>query len=144
MVLIPAAAYGGTFYMDDKDGRPQFLKSLITNTAVTFGLKLAVDKERPDKSDDNSFPSGHTSTAFQGAAFIHKRYGFKYSLPAYAGAVSVGYTRVQADKHHIEDVLAGAAIGFISSWYFTTPYENVSLAFFGEGGAYGVSITARW
>ena len=48
--------------------------------------------------------------------------------PAYAGAAFVAYSRVYADKHYVEDVLAGAAIGIIASEIFTTPRDNVSIS----------------
>lgn len=64
-----------------------------------------------------SSTSGHTSKAFTVAGFIHKSYGWKYSIPACIGAVFVGYSRVKADKHFVEDVVAGAAIGILSSFY---------------------------
>jgi len=69
-----------------------------------------VDKKRPTGSNQ-SFPSGHTSAVFQGAAFIHKRYGLKQAAAAYIGATFVGYSRVESDKHFTEDVIAGAALG---------------------------------
>ncbi|WP_201594358.1 phosphatase PAP2 family protein [Psychrobacter vallis] len=121
---IPAIAYGSTYHMDDKEGRQQFYQSFAANLAVTHALKSTIDKERPDNSDNDSFPSGHTSMAFQGASFIHKRYGLEYSIPAYVGATFVGYSRVQADKHDVADVLAGAALGVASSMYLTKSYND--------------------
>ena len=59
-VLIPAIAYGTTFYLDDTEGRRQFYKSFFTNLGVTEGLKLTIDKKRPN-GGDQSFPSGHGS-----------------------------------------------------------------------------------
>ena len=32
---------------------------------------------------NNSFPSGHAATSFHCAGFIHRPYGFKYSIPAF-------------------------------------------------------------
>lgn len=121
---IPALAYGSTHYMDDKAGRQQFYQSFAANLAATYALKSTIDKERPDGSDNDSFPSGHTSLAFQGASFIHKRYGLEYSIPAYVGATFVGYSRVKADKHDVTDVLAGAALGVASSMYLTKSYSD--------------------
>lgn len=46
-------------------------------------------------------PSGHTSAAFQGDAFIHKRYGFDYAIVPYMGAIFTGYSRVHANKNTI-------------------------------------------
>ncbi|HAO59179.1 MAG TPA: PAP2 family protein [Psychrobacter sp.] len=126
-VTIPAIAYGSTYYMDDPEGRQQFYRSFATNAVATYGLKKAIDKDRPDHSDDDSFPSGHTSIAFQGASFIHKRYGLEYSIPAYVGATFVGYSRIEADKHHTSDVLAGAALGVASSMFLTKSYHNDEL-----------------
>ena len=123
-VAIPAIAYGSTYYMDDKAGRQQFYKSFATNLAATQALKLTVDKERPNGDDDNSFPSRHASVAFQGASFIHKRYGLQYSIPAYVGAGFVAYSRIESDQHDTTDVLAGAALGIASSLYLTKSYSD--------------------
>ena len=49
--LIPAVAYGTTFYMDDYDGRIQFYKSFFTNFATTWTLKEIISKERPNGKD---------------------------------------------------------------------------------------------
>jgi membrane-associated phospholipid phosphatase len=140
-LLIPAIAYGTTFYLDDSEGRGQFYKSFLTNLGVTYGLKYAIDKKRPD-GGSHSFPSGHTSAAFPGAAFIHQRYGWKYAIPAYLGAAFVGYSRVESDNHYPEDVLAGAAIGAISSFYFTTPYKGITIAPVADRGYYGLTLKA--
>ncbi|MBP2280487.1 membrane-associated phospholipid phosphatase [Psychrobacter sp. PL19] len=123
-IAIPAIAYGSTYYKDDKSGRQQFYQAFGTNLAVTYGLKAIIDKERPNGSDDKSFPSSHTSVAFQGASFIHKRYGLEYSIPAYIGASFVAYSRLEADEHDAVDVLAGAALGVASSMYLTKSYND--------------------
>ena len=142
--LIPAVAYGTTFYMHDKDGRNQFYKSFFTNLGATYALKAMISKERPNGQDDDSFPSGHTSVAFQGAAFIHKRYGFKYAAAAYAGAAYVGWRRVETDNHYTVDVVAGAAIGIASSFIFTRPYKGFEVTPLAVDGAYGLALSKRW
>jgi len=143
-VIIPATAYGSTFYMDDFDGQIQFYKSIGTATATTFALKYTVKRERPDGSNDRSFPSAHTMFAFQGATFVHQRYGLEYAIAAYFGAAFVGYSRIQADKHYLGDVLAGATIGGLSSWFFTDHYQDLSVQPLAKHGTYGVLFTYRW
>ena len=145
-VLIPATAFGATFFQDDEEGRMQFYKSFFTNLGTTYALKYAVNKPRPENHGDYSFPSGHTSAAFQGATFIHLRYGWEYSIPAYLGASFVGWSRVEgeSDKHDAIDVLAGAAVGIFSAYFFTDPYEKVTLVPIVENGVYGIGITGRW
>ena len=142
--LIPAVAFGSTLYIKDTEGSMQFVKAFIANQAVTQGLKYTIHKDRPDDSDDHSFPSGHSSTTFQAAAFIHKRYGWKCSIPAYLGAAFTGYSRVDADKHYVEDVLAGAAIGTISGFYFAEPYKGVTVIPCASKNSFGIMLTARF
>lgn len=142
-LLIPGIAYGATFYMEDKEGRMQFYRSFAATVAVTYGLKYSVDKQRPNGSE-HSFPSGHTASAFQGASFIQRRYGWRYSIPAYIGAAFVGYSRVESDNHYVEDVVAGAAIGVLSSYYFVEPYKGVTLSPYSEKESYGFSMRMNW
>lgn len=142
--LIPAVAYGTTFFLHDSEGRSQFYKGFFTNMAATYALKAVSDKTRPDGSDDKSFPSGHASVAFQGAAFIHERYGFKYAIPAYLGASFVAWSRVESDNHYYVDVLAGAAIGIASSMIFTRPYKGFVVTPMAASGFYGVGISKQW
>jgi len=95
--------------------------------ALTQGLKLVVNKERPDESDYNSFSSGRTSTTFQSAAFIQKRYGWDYGVLAYFLASYTGFSRIYSKKYYFLDVLAGAVIGVGSTYLFTTLYQKEHL-----------------
>ena len=54
--VLPAAALGMTFCLDDQQGRIQFYKSFLSTVAVTYGLKVGIDKEGPEGQDE-SFPS---------------------------------------------------------------------------------------
>ena len=127
-LALPITAITTTYYMHDIKGTKDFLKSYFVTATETYLLKIATHKLRPDGSDYMSFPSGHTSSAFSGASFIHFRYGFKYSIPLYALASFTGYSRVYAKKHYLEDVIAGAGLAILNSWYFTSKYnENYSI-----------------
>ena len=127
-IAIPATAYGTTLYLDDTEGQKDFYKAYGTTMATTLLLKYTVREKRPDTNTRDSFPSGHTSSAMSGATFIHKKYGFKYALPAYIGAIYTGYSRVHVNRHHTRDVIAGAFIGAVSSWYLTSEYKGLTLA----------------
>ena len=145
-ILIPATAYATTFVIDDEEGRTQFYKSFFTNLGITHALKVTVDKPRQENGGNYSFPSGHTSSAFQGAAFIQKRYGWKYGAPAYIGAAFVGWSRVEgeSDQHDFYDVAAGAAIGILSAYYFTTPYRNMTVTPVVGTDATGINVSVSW
>ncbi len=143
-ILIPAGAYTSTFVMDDEEGRNEFYKSFATNIVVTEGLKYAINKPRPENNGDRAFPSGHTSVSFQGATFVQKRYGMKYSIPIYVAATYVGWSRVDAKKHDWVDVAGGAAVGILSSYYFTKPYKGVTITPEAGNGFYGVTFSKSW
>jgi membrane-associated phospholipid phosphatase len=128
-MAIPAVALGSTFIWNDDNTKPtwQFVKAYGTSLVLQQALKHIVLKPRPDGSDNYSFPSGHTTSAFSGASFIQRRYGWKYGVPSYLLASFVGYSRIQAKKHDGWDVLAGATIGIGTSYLFTKPYAKTKV-----------------
>lgn len=107
---IPIVAGMISLMKGDFAGTGEWAEGALWTSVATHTLKFAVDEERPNGNDNNSFPSGHTSAAFQGAAFLQMRYGWEYGLPAYAAAGFVGYSRVHGDYHYWHDVAAGAAL----------------------------------
>lgn len=123
--VLPALALGSTFvWHDGQKGTLQFSKALASTAATVYVLKLLVKKERPNGESFNSFPSGHTAIAFNSAAFLQKRYGWKVGIPAYALATYVGYSRIEANKHDIWDVVTGAGIGTGLAYLFTKPFKK--------------------
>jgi membrane-associated phospholipid phosphatase len=101
----------------DKVGLIQLGTSALVTVGIVQGLKHTIDRERPNGKNDRSFPSGHTSSAFSGASYLHYRYGWQYGTPAYLAASVVGYSRVEADKHFVSDVIAGAAIANVVAFF---------------------------
>jgi len=124
----------------DWQGAKQAAFSLGATYAVTAGLKHVVHEQRPDGSDDKSFPSGHTSSSFAAAATLHKRHGWEIGLPAHAVAAFVGFARVKADKHFVHDVIAGAVIGETAGWILTSR-KNDKVQWLPWGNAHGGGVT---
>lgn len=92
--------------------------SMIIMGTFVNSIKYTTKVERPDGSTRNSFPSGHTSTAFMNATFLHKEYGHvkpAYSIAGYAMSSFAGIERSLNNRHWISDILAGAGIGIIST-----------------------------
>jgi len=141
-LLIPAVAFAATYYLDDKEGRDQFYRSFAANGVATYALKYAINKKRPN-GEDYSFPSGHASVTMQSATFIHKRYGLKYAIPAYLGATFTGYSRVKSDNHYTIDVVSGAVIGALSSYYFTTTHKGYTITPNVNRGIFGFTFTKQ-
>ena len=88
--------------------------SVAVMAAGVNGIKYSIKRMRPDGSRHNSFPSGHTATAFLSAAMLHKEYGWRspwFSIGGYTAAAVTGVSRIMNNKHWFSDVAAGAAIG---------------------------------
>lgn len=120
-ILLPASAYVGTWITGDKEGAFQLTKALAGAGASAHVFKAVAERGRPDASDSRSFPSGHTTAAFGGSEFIRIRWGNAWGIPATVAAAFVGYTRIRANKHFRDDVLAGASNGLMWNWYATSP-----------------------
>jgi membrane-associated phospholipid phosphatase len=142
-IVMPATAAGMTIGYSDGQGAFQFGESAALTLAVTYGLKYTINAERPDGGSE-SFPSGHTSISFCSAEFIRKRYGLEYGLPSYAVASFVAYSRVESRSHYPRDVVAGAAIGIISSYVFTKPYKGWSVEPQVDANYYGFRLVKCW
>ena len=123
----------------DWQGTKQAAFSIGATSLVTSGLKELISEERPDGSDDKSFPSGHTSVSFAAAATLHKRYGWEAGIPAHVVAAFVGIARVKADKHFVHDVIAGAAIGEAAGWILTSR-KNETVQWLPWGDAHGAGV----
>ena len=102
---------------------PRLLASAGMSYAIMAGLvngiKYTAKEMRPDGSTANSWPSGHTATAFVGATLLHKEYGLTrspwWSVAGYGVATATGVMRVLNNRHWISDVMSGAGIGILST-----------------------------
>ncbi len=124
----------------------RFQQALYYNTVVTHLAKRNFNRYRPDRSDTQSFFSGHTSTAFatstflyleardfiNGQARLHNQQLPLFSPTAwkvvsfsalYGWAAYVGYSRIHDGKHYLSDVIVGAASGTLIS-YLLYPHEQ--------------------
>ena len=92
--------------------------SLLITSAITVPLKHIVKEERPDGSNNLSFPSGHTAMAFASAQFMYREYkdtNLLLGISGYSFAVFTGVYRMLNNKHWFGDVIAGAGFGILST-----------------------------
>jgi PAP2 superfamily len=101
--------------------------STFISTGVVLPLKHITHVTRPDGSGKNSFPSGHTSTAFANAEFLRlefKNVSSWYGIAGYALAATTATLRVYNNRHWVSDVVAGAGFGILSTklayWVYPT------------------------
>lgn len=99
-------------------------KSIIaTTSALIMGTTVAVIKkvshvQRPDETSVNSFPSGHTATAFMGAELLFQEYkevSLWYGISGYIVASATGIFRMLNNRHWLSDIVTGAGIGILSA-----------------------------
>ena len=117
---------------------PRLLASAGMSYAIMAGfvngIKYTAKEMRPDGSTANSWPSGHTATAFVGASLLHKEYGLTrspwWSVAGYGVATATGVMRVLNNRHWISDVMSGAGIGIMST---ELGYALCDLMFKGKG-----------
>ncbi len=130
----------------DTQGALQAGASAATGFGVAQGLKQVFPEMRPDGSGNDSFPSGHTATAFASATSILERRGPGEGIPALALASFVGLARVEADKHHWYDVVAGAAIGSASGLLITRHRRSDAplVMLWGDFHGAGMTYAARF
>ena len=123
-VALPLLAGGFALAKHDWTGVAELTVDTVGTIGTAYVLQQLVREQRPDKSDFQSFPSDTAALAFAPAQFLWDRYGWEYGVPAYLVAGFVGYSRVDAKKHHWYDVAASAGIAFSFSKIFTTEYRN--------------------
>ncbi len=128
---LPALAAGAAWAQNDTEGIKELTYSLGSTYAAAMVLKKSIHSTRPDGSDNEGFPSGHTALAFAAARFMDKRYGAEianFTPWMYVAAGLTGVARVQANQHHWQDVLAGGALGYVTANYLTEPVKGGQLS----------------
>lgn len=143
-LALPAAALTGTLLAKDWQGLKQGVFTALAAGGATLILKYSVHERRPDRTDHHSFPSGHSAVTFATAAYLQRRYGWKFGAPAYALATYVAWGRVFSKKHYWWDVMAGAAIGAGSAYIFTRPWaqkHQLSLSPVTDGRTFAISAS---
>lgn len=145
-------------------GRNNFKdRTIVIATAyIIVGSSISVIKntsnvERPDGSNNKSFPSGHTANAFLGAEFLYQEYkdvSVWYGITGYVVATGTGLLRMTNEKHWLSDVATGAGIGILSTkiayWIYPLFKKSVSknkdqingiVVPFYNGREYGVGLS---
>lgn len=92
--------------------------ALVLAGGLTEGTKHIVSEQRPDLSDNHSFPSGHTALAYVGATVLSREFGHIspwITVGAYSVATGTEILRIKHNAHWVNDVFMGAGIGTVST-----------------------------
>jgi membrane-associated phospholipid phosphatase len=131
------------------------MSNAFTN-GIVFSVKNISHEQRPDGSNDFSFPSGHTAEAFASAEFMRQEYKDVspwYGVAGYLTATATGLLRMYNNKHWLSDVVAGAGVGIASTklayliypaikrkLFKDKPVHAMITPFYQPGGSAGVSM----
>ena len=91
------------------------VRAQVLSQVLVQSLKYSVRRDRPDHSNNKSFPSGHSASAFATATVLQRYYGWKVGVPAYGLGSYVALARMSWNRHHASDVVMGAGFGIASA-----------------------------
>lgn len=114
--IIYLIGFGAHYYQTDNldSHRRAWLmaKASAYSGLVTTVLKYSIREPRPDNGNEkNAFPSGHSTSAFAFASVVASEHEWYYGAAGYALATFVAASRINDNRHWLQDVLAGATIG---------------------------------
>lgn len=90
------------------------IQALAVSEFMTQTLKHITNRERPDQSNNTSFPSGHAADTFAFATALERHLGWRYAVPAYIFSSYVAISRLPANRHWLSDAVFGSAVGIIA------------------------------
>ena len=132
---------------DGPNGKEHAIRTadaLLTSTLITEALKRITHEKRPDGSNYESFPSGHATAAFA-VATMQSHYHPRQAIGWYLGASAIAYSRVDLNRHYYSDVIAGAAVGYLTAQFeLKRPRGLILFPFIhgrDQGGGSGVSVS---
>ena len=111
------------------------MSHFIGQVLIVSNVKKLTNIMRPDSSNRLSFPSGHTAEAFISAEFLRQEYKDVspwIGVAGYAAAVGTGFLRMYNNKHWLNDVIAGAGVGILSTHISYWLYPKIKSTFLGK------------
>jgi membrane-associated phospholipid phosphatase len=149
--VVQASAALGTYAVGRLFNQPrvarvggELVRAQLVAQAVTQAIKFTTQRTRPDGST-LSFPSGHTASTFATATVVHREFGWKAGVPAYALASWVAASRMHAERHYLSDVVMGATIGIMAGRAVTvgTRHTRFAVSPVAVNGGVGVSFVKK-
>lgn len=131
VLATPSGDLDGDWLLAKAQGAAVGAAAFAATAGITSGLKSLTSRERPDGSDDESFPSGHASTAavfdtltVRNLQSIDVSPAMRTTFEIGAGAMTAGtaWARVEAGRHYPSDVLVGIALGNFMGAFFTEAF----------------------
>lgn len=134
---LTGGAFGSVFKMLSGRQRPNYINVGSNYTASTFHGPFYKNTDAAGNKINSSFPSGHTTVAFAAATVFAMEYRNKPLVPiiSYTAATLIGLSRITENKHWLTDVVAGAALGFLTGQQVVNNYHRYAKIKNGEAAA---------
>jgi membrane-associated phospholipid phosphatase len=120
------------------------LRAQLLSLGLTYGLKYTVGRERPDRSANDSFPSGHAAQTFASATVLARHLGPQATWPALVVASFIALSRVNQNRHFLSDVVFGAGLGVAVGWNTVHRGSNWTVTPGASGSLVGVQVTRHF
>jgi membrane-associated phospholipid phosphatase len=106
--------------------RPYYYDPNSVNAAPIFHGPFYKGTDAAGNKINSSFPSGHTTVAFAAATVFAMEYKNHPWIPimSYSVATLIGLSRITENKHWATDILAGAALGFLTGQQVVNNYHR--------------------
>lgn len=129
---VPGVLLGGGFwFFGDLAGNSYAthagqaqIEALFVTGLTTTVLKGAFGRERPDGSDNYSFPSGHTSTVMASAMVLYEFYGWKAGVPAFALGALTAASRMSDNRHWLSDTVGSSILAMMIGHAYSRAHLN--------------------
>jgi membrane-associated phospholipid phosphatase len=154
--VVPVALYiGGRYLLPNVSDENQtnklshlgldMVRAELLEEGIVQALKFSVRRERPDGSNNQSFPSGHAAVTFAVASVLERHLGYRAAWPTFVIATYVATSRLHDNVHFLSDVLFGAAIGTASGWTVVGRHgrTNYAVSPVPVPGGFAVMVTPR-
>jgi membrane-associated phospholipid phosphatase len=119
------------------------LRANIVTGAFTYGIKVAVRRDRPT-GECCAFPSGHASLTFASAAVVERHFGYRASWPMFVIAGYVAASRLTENRHFASDVMFGSALGMATGWTVVGRHGRESFTLYPVPLKGGVALAGSW
>jgi membrane-associated phospholipid phosphatase len=149
--LVPNTLYIGGMSLAGQSQRALgMFKATAYSVGVTSVLKYTVREPRPNNiKEKNSFPSGHSTSAFAFSGYVAAEHGWGWGSLALLTSAFTAYSRINDNRHFLHDVVGGATIGWVYGWgmsrYQSGKAEtSATYAPIVDGGTYGVAMVKNY
>lgn len=135
LIATPSGEGASEWFTNKLEGGAVELGAVAATALTTGILKDAAGRTRPNEADDESFPSGHASSAAVSCRLasvnldsiaMNEGARLAFDIGLDATVIGTAWARVEAGAHYPSDVLVGMALGNFFGLFATAAFLDTS------------------